>query len=158
MSDSAIVPVIAGLTVGIGFVLLFAAYPVLSGYYLSSGPFPDPAYYEPLIQLKITGLKESYNAGERVNFAVTQKAAGCVFPELVVVQNLETGNVVWQFNGTQANRLLFGCISMADDPASSRMTMNTLYEDPIIINQTGSYMVEARLKHMTVEQQFTVIQ
>jgi hypothetical protein len=155
VSDSARAPVIAGLIVGIIFVFMVAAIPIYSAF---PGRFPDPDYYSPLIQLKIIGLEDTYQAGEQIDFKVTQRAAGCVFPERIDVINVETANIVWQFNSTQANNLLFGCLSMADDPSRSQMTMNTQDEQPIIINDTGEYSLIAQHKHVKIEKHFTIVQ
>lgn len=84
MNDA--MPVIVGLIAGVAFVFTLAALPYFSAY--SSALFPDPDNYSPLIQLKITGLKDTYQVYERIHFAVTQKAAGCVFPETVLVKGM----------------------------------------------------------------------
>lgn len=150
-------PVIVGLAAGIAFILVLGILPSLYTY-ATYRPSPDPDYYSPLIQLRINGLKETYKTGERIDFAVSQKAAGCVFPDTVLVKDANTGQVVWQFDSARANTLLFGCISMADDPSRSRMTMNTRDEPPIIINQAGSYVVEAKHLHVELEQHFAVVE
>lgn len=147
-------PVVAGLLVGIFFVLFISIFPLS---YLASFELIDPDYYSHLIRLQIAGLQESYVIGERVNFSVSQKAGGCVFPETVVVRELKSRETVWEFNSTRANSMLLGCLRYQMDPSISRMTMNTLHEDPIVINKTGTYVVEARHKHVTAQQQFEVI-
>ncbi|MGI0019979.1 MAG: hypothetical protein ACREAY_05875 [Nitrososphaera sp.] len=155
MKDGALAPAIAGLAVGIAFVVLLAIATSQSlGWSLQ---FPDPGYYAPLIQLKITGLNDTYQVGETINFAVTQRAAGCVFPDTVIVKNLETNSVVWRFNSTQANAALLGCISMEGNPAESRMRMNTEDSPPIIAHQAGPYVVIAEHLHKKVQQEFRVV-
>jgi len=152
---SSLLPVISGLIVGIAFIFILAT----ASFYSTtlSGPNPDPDYYSPLIQISIVGLKETYQSGERIDFEVTQKAAGCVFPETIFVKNIQTGIMVWQFNSTRANSSLFGCISMEADPSESQMTMNTRDEQPLVINQTGSYVVMAEHQHVKVEKHFRVL-
>lgn len=158
MKDGALAPGIAGLVVGVAFVLLLGASSSGAGFWLwQPSPFPDPSYYAPLIQLKITGLKETYEVGERINFAVSQKAAGCVFPDTVVVKNLETNDVIWRFNSTHANMVLFGCMSMAYNPAESGMTMNTRDEPPVIAHRAGPHVVIAEHQHKKVQQEFRVV-
>jgi hypothetical protein len=157
MKDGSLAPVVAGLAVGVAFVVLLGASASGVGHWLWwPPPLPDWGYYAPLIQLKITGLNEEYKIGERVNFNVTQKSAGCVFPDTVAVKNLDTDSIVWQFNGTHASGLILGCPSMGN-PADSSMTMNTEYEPPIIIEQTGSYVVIAEHQHKKVQQEFRVV-
>jgi hypothetical protein len=156
MKDGSLAPVIAGLAVGVAFVVLLGASIFLYDYFEWSGRLPDPSYYSPFIHLEITGLKEDYKLGETIDFAVTQRAAGCVFPDIVVVKNLETDSIVWKFNSTQANVALLGCSSMGN-PIDSTMTMNTEYEPPIIIEQTGSYIVIAEHQHRQVRQEFRVV-
>lgn len=153
MADGTLAPVAAGLAVGITFVFLLSI-STFSNTISSELSFVDPSYYSPLVQLSITGLQERYFAGELIDFAVTQKFGGCVFPENIVVKNLETGDIVWQFNSTEANFMLFGC--MHYDPATSRMTMNAVDENPLIINQTGSYAVIAKHQFKTVQKDFAV--
>jgi hypothetical protein len=148
-------PVIAGLGIGILFVFLLS----ISNFYntiSSELSNVDPSYYSPLIQLSITGLQERYFAGERIDFAVTQKFGGCVYPESVVIKNLETGDTVWRFNGTEANYLNFACPAYAN-PAISRMIMNSASENLLILNDTGPYAVIASHQFKTVQKEFTVI-
>lgn len=154
MGDSLGLPVTAGLVTGVAFIVTIA---IANFQPFFSGPFPDPSYYAPLIQLKITGLEESYRVGQRIDFAVSQRAAGCVFADSVIVKNLETGQIVWRFNGTKASETLFGCIRMNQDPSESRMTMNTRDEPQLVIRDPGSYSVIAEHQHVLVQQKFTVI-
>jgi len=148
-------PVIAGLVIGIAFVFLLS----ISTFYntiSSELSNVDPSYYSPLIQLSITGLQERYFVGERIDFAVTQKFGGCVYPESIVVKNIENGDTVWRFNGTEANFMILGCPTYSN-PAISQMTMNAASEPLLILNHTGSYAVIAKHQFRTLQKDFTVI-
>lgn len=161
MNDSVATPVFVGLAVGIAFIILFSistlflfreylapAYPV----------FPNEENYIPLLQLKISGLKEQYRTDERIDFSVVLKAGGCTYPGIIMIKDLEKGTVIWQFNGTSASSLLF--CPIVTNPAGFSMTWQTQYnvEPPITINQTGSYAVIAKHLHRTVQDDFIVIE
>ena len=146
-------PVIAGLVIGIAFVFLLSISTFYNTISLELSNV-DPSYYSPLIQLSVTGLQERYFAGERIDFAVTQKFGGCVYPESVVVKNLESGDTVWRFNGTEANFMNF-CPPYTN-PAMSSMTMNAADEPLLIINHTGYYAVIAKHQFKTVQKEFKV--
>jgi hypothetical protein len=149
-------PVIAGFIVGVAFIILFTF--VVFDYRFPK-TFPDPSYYSALIQVKVSGLEETYRVGEQINFFASHRAGGCVFPETILIMNKDTNQIVWQFNSTQGNLQLMGCINMASDPSQSRMGLKTQYEEPpIIANQPGLYAVIVQHQHVKVEQEFRVIE
>jgi hypothetical protein len=155
-------PVIAGLASGTALIFIFTLafiYPYTPPHITGKTAFPNPSYYSYLIHLEITGVEETYHVGERIDFAVQQRSGGCVFPETILLMNKDTNQIVWQFNSTQGNAQLIGCLSMAFDPSKSRMGLNTQYEEPpIIANQTGLYAVIAQHQHVKVERAFAVIE
>jgi hypothetical protein len=152
-------PLIAGLAVGIVFIVLFAILPIPVYSILPERMFPrqQDADYTPLLQLRILGLRESYVVGEGVDFSVRQVAGGaCVLPESITIKDSSTGKIVREWNGTST---LTFCGPVALNPATSGMTWTTKgsEEKPVIFNQTGSYAVVAKHLFMTVQQEFKVV-
>ena len=157
-------PVIAGLAVGIGLIVLFALYSPIYEYQNSSGFFPTylraakDADYTPLLQLRIAGLRDSYIVGESIDFSVTQTAGGdCAFPDLVMIKDLQNNMIVKEWNGTEESAKFLGC-RIYGNPAMSGMTWSSKWDEanPIIINQTGTYSVVAKHLFKTVHKEFRV--
>lgn len=150
---------IAGLAVGIAFVLMIAILPI-PDYPIFTGSFhrhPD-ADYTPLLKLQILDLKDSYMVGEGVDFAVRQTAGGgCVNPELIMIKDLGTGRIVREWNGTKEDVLLSCPIIF--NSADFGVTWNTkgAEENPIVFNQTGSYAVVAKHLFRTVQKEFKIV-
>lgn len=153
-------PVIAGLVLGIVFVMLFAIQPILGYPLLSDSDFRQlqDADYTPLLQLRVQGLRDSYKVGEGVDFAVEQRAGGtCIYPELVTIKDIDTGNVIREWDGVRESAMLLGC-PIGRNPATAGMTWSTKsLERPIIFNQTGSYAVVAKHLFKTLQKEFTVV-
>lgn len=147
------------MVAGTALVVLFAilpisAYPVFSyPYHLQQG-----ADYTPFLKLQILGLRESYIAGEGVDFAVEQRAGGaCVFPEHIMIKDLDTGRIIKEWDGATESAILLGCPIDAN-PLTSGMTWTTKsWEKPLIFNQTGSYAVVAKHLFKMVQKDFKVV-
>jgi len=146
----------AGLAVGIAFVLLFSFLIPIGDVFMQSRT-PDPEYYYPLLQLSIAGVSDAYFAGEGIDFAVAQKAGGCAMPDLIMIRDLERGNTVWMYNRTESGSLL-SC-PVITDPADFGQAWNSIdhTELPLVINQTGTYEVVARHLFKTVHKEFKVM-
>jgi hypothetical protein len=101
---------VAGLVAGVALVVSFAImhipeYPVLSGLYSIQG-----ADYTPFLKLEILGLRDSYEVGEGVDFAVQQTAGGnCIFPEHIMIKDLGTDSIVMEWDGARESAILLGC-------------------------------------------------
>lgn len=159
MKGEVLLPVIAGLAAGIGFILLFSIQPLLGYPLLSDSAFglQQDADYTPLLQLRITGLRDTYKVGEGVDFAVGQIAGGaCTFPELVMIKETNTGNVVREWDGARESAALLRC-PIGEDPAAGMTWSTKRLENPIIINQTGDYAVVAKHLFKTVQKDFKVV-
>lgn len=160
MKGEEFAPVIAGLAAGIGFLILFTIPPILGYPLLSDSAFglQQDADYTPLLQLRITGLMDSYKVGESVDFAVEQRAGGrCVFPEIIMIKEINTGSTIREWDGTMEGAILLGC-PIGGDPTDAGMTWSTKrLENPIIFNQPGSYVVVAKHLFKTVQKDFKVV-
>lgn len=148
--------VAAGLVVGIAFLILFSIgrippHPVLP----MSSIWPDPEDYMPLLQIRIDGLKEAYAVGEKLDFAVAQEGGGCMYPETIMIKDLERGGIVWEFNGIQASFLLFCPIVL--NYAEFEITWHSKGIEPLVMNQTGTYAMAAKNEHLTVQKEFVVV-
>ena len=155
-------PVIAGLAVGIGLVVLFALYSPIYGYQTNSGfsyqRAAKDADYTPLLQLHIAGLRDSYIVGESIDFSVTQTAGGdCALPDLVMIKDLQNNAIVKEWNGTEESTKMLGC-RIYTNPATAGMTWSSRWDEanPIIINQPGTYSVVAKHLFKTVHKEFKV--
>ncbi|MEW6604605.1 MAG: hypothetical protein AB1351_07940 [Thermoproteota archaeon] len=142
MGDSATAPVISGLAVGIGFVILFATLsddvqPIVYSHYTTT----------------IEGLKDSYSAGEPIDFVVrvTGFGNGCGYPD-VSIKNADTGEIVWS-----PERFAFPLC----DPAPHQHSVTWMPKDwgkyPIVIDKEGSYFVEAEFNEK-VREDFVVME
>jgi hypothetical protein len=78
------IPVVAGLAVGIAFVVLFASF------FDSAAPIVQRKFHA---ELSIEGLKDRYSVGERIDFTVRAAGYGtiCGYPDLKVID--------WDRNG-----------------------------------------------------------
>lgn len=78
-------PVIAGLAIGIGFVVLFAVM------FNAAENMPRNS-----LDISIVGLKDSYQVGETIDFTVAVKGYGtaCGYPN-VMIRNAATNATVW---------------------------------------------------------------
>ena len=112
----------------------------------------------PYLQLHVTGLKDSYASGERIDFQVTQRAGGCTYPEEIVVKNLRDGSTVFEFNGTKANFLLFCPVVINPAEFGMLWVSDEWTESPIAISEPGTYAVIVKHLYMTVEHKFTVLE
>lgn len=154
-------PLIAGLAAGILFVVLFTILPIPGYPLLSERVFPPQrdADYTPLLQLRITDLRDSYKVGEGVDFAVRQIAGGgCVLPELIIIKDLNTGEIIREWNGTSANVSPFCRVITNPATQGTTWTTKTAEENPIIFNQTGSYAVVAKHLFVSVQKEFDIIE
>lgn len=114
--------------------------------------------YTPLLKLQIQDLRDSYKVGEGVDFAVRQTAGGgCVNPELIMIKDLNTGQIVKEWNGTKDN-FMMSC-PVITNPATFGVTWTTksTEENPLVFNQTGSYAVIAKHLFRTVQKEFKII-
>jgi hypothetical protein len=133
-------PVIAGLAAGIGFVVLFAVmFSAVETMPRNSG------------DIAIAGLKDSYPAGEAIDFTVTVKGYGtaCGYPN-VLIRNAATNATVWS-----ADRIAL----VLCDPDLHDVDIVWKPEDwgefPIVISEPGSYIAQAEFGN-TVTKEFVV--
>ncbi len=145
-SSGSTVPVVAGLALGISFVVIFAA--VAN----SSFGMSPPSHYigrYPYMTLTIEGLKETYSKGGPIDFTLNVKGYGtnCIETPSIWIKD-STGDVVWLYETVN----LMGC----SDPDRSPHEINEVWNleerlsalPPEVnmhqpsINQTGTYTLE----------------
>jgi hypothetical protein len=92
-SNGSTVPVIVGLALGIGFIVIFAA--VANASFVSSSPLHYIGRY-PHMTLTIEGIKETYSKGETIDFTLNVKGYGtnCVETPNIRIRD-SAGDVVW---------------------------------------------------------------
>ena len=137
-------PVIAGLAVGIGFIVVFATIMPFSSTL-------NVIQKDHFISLTIKGLKDTYTKGEVVNFSVTQKGGGCAFPDVWIENTM--GNKVWSANSLSSALL---CPSTEDKKQSEMEWTPGVAGDYPRMNQTGQYFVVAKFDSDPVRQGFRV--
>jgi|GEM_PF-6894979 hypothetical protein len=137
-------PVITGLAVGIGFIIIFATIMPFSS-------TSNVIQKEHLISLTIKGLKATYNRGEVLNFSVNQKGGGCAFPDIWIDNTM--GNKVWSANKL-SNALL--CPALEDKMQFEMEWTPDIVGDHVSMNATGQYFVVAKFDSDSVRQGFRV--
>lgn len=147
--------VVAGLAVGVGFLVLLATFMPAGQMYGTSRSFPDQYYY-PHPQIRIDDVKEAYGIGERIDFGVSLKA-DCAVPEIVAVVDAKTKEILWDFNATREGVFKLCSTFRTDNPPefSQAWTLRN-YLDRLTIDQPGRYAVVVKYDGATVQKGFTV--
>jgi hypothetical protein len=137
VSDSnAVIPVIVGLATGAAFIVVIAIL-FVSFTNQSTASFPRDDYH---FQVSVAGLKDSYEAGERIDFVMKIKGFGdtCANPNFAI-RNANTLEVIWYSKSV---------ISVCD-PAPKLVDVSLRQEDlsmgraPLFINVIGTYEFKA---------------
>ncbi|GEM_PF-1487665 len=121
-----------------------------------------PPLQEVPISIEISGLKDTYKAGEPINFNVTIIGECFVYPQFVMIKDLRNGKTVWLFNGTILDLRIMGappCSAISGETYSTEEGIwNNGYwiKSPIIINKTGDYDAIAKYANAEEEQEFYV--
>jgi hypothetical protein len=136
-------PVIAGLAAGIGFVVLFAVM------FNAVETMPRNSFD---LAIAIAGLKDSYSIGEAIDFTVTVKGYGtaCGYPN-VLIKNVATNATVWS-----ADRIVL--VLCDPDPHNVDIVWKPegWGQFPIVINEPGSYTVQAEFGNNILTEEFVV--
>jgi len=106
------------------------------------------------LDVAIAGLKDSYRIGEAIDFTVTVKGYGnaCGYPN-VLIRNAATNTTVWS-----ADRIAL----LLCDPDPDLHDIDIVWkpedwgESPIVINEPGSYIVQAEFDDTIVTKEFVV--
>jgi hypothetical protein len=142
------------IVIGTGAAIIISI--AVSLYLLHPPPQEVPASVE------ISGLKDTYRIGERINFNVTVTPSCFEYPNLVMVKDLQNGKVVWLFNGSIYNiaTLGHGCTGIPGrtyNTEQGQWKNGYWIQSPIIINKTGNYAAIAKYAGAEEEQEFYVI-
>ena len=104
-------------------------------------------------ELEIVGLNETYRQGQPIDFQIT--ASGFDYfdrgaaPDINITR--PDGTAVWQ----EPQQLVLCCAAELTD--YNRTFDLASLGGPVILNETGSYVIEARYNHQTVEKEFVII-
>jgi hypothetical protein len=141
--NDAQIPVIAGLIVGIVFVVLLALF--------FNSTSPISSYHA---DLSINGLKERYSRGETIDFIIraTGHGSSCGYPDARII-DLDREDVIF--------KLPEGFILIICDTATTIFDKSWTQQDlrlsePIRIDKVGHYKITASFKEDTVEKYFIV--
>ncbi len=104
-------------------------------------------------EISIAGLNDTYAPGRPIDFKIS--ASGFDYYNYGATPDINItrvdGTVVWQ----EPQQLVLCCAPELRD--YDRTFDLASLGGPLILNETGSYMVEARYNHQTVEKEFNVI-
>lgn len=141
MTRGTTIPAIAGLVVGIGFVVLFSTIMTLAGSLPATDVNPVLDRYRH-IDLSLDGLKDSYRAGEQIDFSLGVEGfdALCDANPHIAITN-STGYAVWAYESIS----LMGCgdpdVDSVHDIHANWNAMSQLgSSSPPVIFQPGSYI------------------
>jgi hypothetical protein len=155
MGEGIAVPVMAGLAVGIAFILLFSTM-VLSGRLPSTNASPLPGEYRHM-DLSVHKLRESYMAGDHIDFSLSAGGldSGCdADPEIAIVNS--TKDTVWTYDPVR----VMGC---GDPDETSLHAIHASWNtsqlgSPLAIYKAGSYILRASYYGKTLEREFKIIE
>lgn len=143
-------PIIAGLAVGIAFVIAFA-------FIFGSYPPSQPLAQGHFLTLEINGMKETYNAGEKIDFVF--RAYGyeqnlCGYPLVEIVDNNHDIEKV----GYDKNlvSLIGGCDPDFRDIDETWTLQQMGVLDTITIQEKGDYRVVIEYGGMRLVKEFRV--
>ncbi len=152
MTGSAAAPVAAGLAVGILFIVVLFA--TVSAAQLPSASTNLIMNQYKHVNLTITGLKDSYNLHEPLDFSLNANGFDSMcnsWPDVTIADS--TGNVTWAYSGVSLMLCDPDLLPPHNIHASWNVTQNVTAP---AINQIGSYTLKATYYGKTVEQRFTV--
>jgi hypothetical protein len=143
------IPVIAGLAVGILFVVLFASFTNANeSESRLIGKYPH-------FTLSVGGLKDSYSVNEPLNFTLTVSGYGAMctqYPEILVSNSQHV--LVWNYQTFN----LMGC----GDPdltyphRISHIWNTQVLDKPLYLDQPSEYTITATYYGETIEKRFSV--
>jgi hypothetical protein len=137
VSDSiAVIPVIVGLATGAAFIVVIAIL-FVSFTNQSTASYPRHDYH---FQVSVSGLKNRYEVGERIDFVMRIKGFGdtCANPNFAI-RNVDTLEVIWYSKSV---------ISLCDPTpklvdASLHQEELSMERTPLLINEIGTYEFKA---------------
>lgn len=150
MGNGIVVAVIAGLAVGIAFVLLFAFYSsafqdIVTGTTKSGG-----------INISLSGMKNQYSTIEPLNFTVTGKGHGliCGFDPTAKILDAQSGNLMYKVPTLD---LTYECLDQAVDVNITITLYDFMYPSaPVLIGETGHYRLVVEVEGVVLQKDFVV--
>lgn len=103
------------------------------------------------VDVKIEGLRETYKVGEQIIFFVNLEGSGQCVPPRIIIKSTMDQSEIW----TNEDSLLSGITCY---PNNVNIEFPAGKEKPIIINQSGKYVILIPFYNKTVEKEFTVVQ
>lgn len=127
------IPVIAGLAVGIAFVVLFASF------FNSATPILQREFHA---DLSIEGLKDRYSAGERIDFTIRAAGYGaiCGYPDFKVIDLDRNGETIF---APERGIILLVCDLDLHNFDRAWKLSELGMDGPIIIDKIGHYKIIA---------------
>lgn len=150
MDNGIAVSAIAGLAIGIAFVLLFSFYSstfqdIVTGTTKSGG-----------INISLSGMKDQYSTVEPLNFTITAKGHGliCGFDPTAKIVDVQSGKLVYEVPTLD---VIYECLPQ---PVDVDIT-GTLYDfmdpsAPVIIGESGHYRLLVEVEGVMLQKDFVV--
>jgi plastocyanin len=105
------------------------------------------------ISLTINGLKDTYKVGEVVDVSATQTGGSCLMPQIVIKDAASQDTVLV----SKSNAVVLCPALSGEDLAKFSLTWAPAsHGAPIIMNQTGRYILIAENGAASVQQKFTI--
>lgn len=142
--------VIAGLAVGIAFVLLFSFYSSLSqdtvtGTTKSGG-----------INISLSGMKDRYSTSEPLNFTITGRGHGliCGFDPAAKIVDARSGGLVYEVPTLD---LIYECLPEPRDHDITVSLYDFMYPpEPVVIGESGHYRLIIEVEGVVLQKDFVV--
>lgn len=149
MTETSVVPVIAGLIVGVTFVAVFSVLFVNPSIAMVKG--------DNKINLTIDGMKDTYKSGEHIVFSVNAKGISdntCNIGSPSVYMVDESGDkiIYWPNPFGFSTALLCG----TTEPVDKEWKFGDDVESETVLDKPGPYTLVASLEGVTIEKRFVV--
>ncbi|HEX9678387.1 hypothetical protein [Nitrososphaera sp.] len=142
------IPVIAGLVIGIAFVLLFSFY---------SAPFRDivTGTTKSGISVSLADLKDQHALNEPLNFTVTAKGRGALCDDPTAkILNADSGEVAYDIPHVE---VIYECLSDPVDIDITWTLRDIMYPySPVLIGESGHYILEVELGGVVLKKDFII--
>lgn len=145
MPHDARLPTIAGLVIGIAFVVLFAS--IFTSSQLSQS--------DRLTDLSIEGLKDSYSIGEEIDFAIRATGYGiiCGYPDFKIIDLDRNEDIVFSLD---ERVILVVCDPDAINFNKTWILLELGVTNPITIDRVGHYKIAISFGNVVAEKYFIV--
>lgn len=148
--DNSIVPVIAGLALGIAFIAVFGTL-----FFISNQPRPHSTDH--FLWLEIDGMKENYTAGEKIDFVLKTQGYEehvCGYPQLKIIDAASGEEIIGI--GKDMFSLMGGCDPDVRDVNETWTLQQMGVVNDIEIQEGGNYKLLIEYGNRTIIKEFSI--